>query len=226
MTFIVGGKYNNYPFLAVDSKILDHSEKLPKNKYEEKLRQFDSSMDKTYFCLMGQSMVKRLISLFDEYLKFNNELFDFTNSNDIKKLIKFLNYIKKEYHPSLEFGENILFFISTKEVRKYTFLKQENLYFNEIPQTTAINNNEILNSNSPICDNVRFNTDIKTQCKAIIDRESVGNDTDLRDRIAYLISNGEELEYTKPHKDFYDIVAMYLYFDFETLDKRKFINEL
>jgi hypothetical protein len=223
MTYIVAGKINEKPFLAVDAKSMDKSNGQEKYKYIEKLWRLKSVEKETYFSLSGQALIPDLISMYDIYLQRKGVLFDFTNKYHIKKLIRFINYIMANYLPNYEFELNVLYFISATDVCKYWLIPNKNKSnFKIIPKICEINNNQITNSNSNYRHSIENGSDIKAFCKTNLLKISKKYDKDLRDRISYVISDGTNLEYTEPHKSYYDIVAMFFNLDFETLDKVEF----
>jgi len=136
-----------------------------------------------------------------------------------------MNYVKERFieDPEIIFDNNFLFFISPKEVRKI-WLKPEwdKSKFKIYPKTVCIENNQYVNSWSFASYNMKNEIDVKGFCKSKILESAKKDNRDVKDRIGYLVSDGEKIENTEPLKDFYDIVALCLNLDYETLDKVEF----
>lgn len=216
MTYIVAGKRNNNPFLAIDCKYTDGK----KFYYTDKVVKLESCIEETYFCQMGHIHTKCFVCMYDNYLKFKGIKFDFTNKNDILKMIGFINYtIEYTKFPIQDYKENYLFFISKNEVYKYTlhFDFATKKYLNNVQQQT-INNDESMTSNSVLLRDFA-GIDRVEYCKSIIEVEKMGVIDDLKDRYTMIVSNGIEIDYTSPHKTEYDIIVMELGLEFDELDK-------
>lgn len=205
MTYIVGGKLNNNPFLMIDCKTQVNQNTY---YYNDKVEGFNSVIDETYFCQMGHTDVKKFIQMYDYILHYRKITIDVFNIRDVRNMFDDINQIitNTGYNINGDRGNHI-YFISKNNICSYTVNIINNRYC-QIQQNN-IGNNTCSTSNSPQIRNVNvhFNS-LENFCKNIIEEEKCGIIDDLKDRYTFIICNDNTLHYKYPHKNEDDIINM------------------
>ena len=213
MTFIVGGKKNNLPFLMVDCIVKADDREI----FYDKVEKFSSCVDDTYFCQMGDADLKEFIWSYDRILEFRNEKIDVFNVKDVKVMFNEINnIIKISGYETHDYKEHCLFFISKSNIIKYCvkFDNKTKTYFNIYH--VDINNNECACSNSVLTRDVDINIDLKSFCIKIINYES-NNSIDFKDRFSFLRSDGNNIIREYPYKSEYDIINSFFRMGFDKI---------
>lgn len=216
MTYIVGGKLDDNPFLMIDCKVSNQEQGYI---FEDKVVSFNSNKSEAYFCQMGCAVIKSLITMVDIILTYQNKKIDLFNHDDINWLFREINEAIKYSNLNIPSGDNLLFFISKNDICKYSVsydIKRKE-YINIVK--TTIKNYECLTSNSIICRNVNTQSDkLKSYCKDIIEQEKMGLVDDLKDRFTFIYSAGDQLIYDFPFKSKNDVINMINSMGFEKLE--------
>jgi hypothetical protein len=216
MTYIVGGKFENNPFLMIDCKGVDEEGKA---LYSDKVVKLSSTEEDVYFCQMGHTGTKFLFQIFDEILTFEGKKFNVFDIQEIIKVFDKLSIIVQETDiDTIHYGENDLFFISNDKITKYVIqFDMLNKKFHRIYEVN-VKNNECMSSNSPLIRDVVLNDiNLNEFCKDVIEKEKNGIFDELKDRYTFIQSDGEKMIYHSPHKSRNDIVNMYLGLGFDKL---------
>jgi len=216
MTYIVGGKLNNAPFLMIDCKVQNTEKEF---KFQDKVVSFNSYNTVAFYCQMGHAIIKHFITMYDYMLTFGNKKINVCDINDIKEMFCVINEaIHKSNFDINTIDDNHLFFITKDDICKYkvSFNNDEKKYFNITK--IQINNNECVTSNSVLKRNVNVESgELKDFCKSVIEQEKMGIEDDLKDRFTFIKSNGNELIYDFPYKSTNDIINMFTEMGFDKL---------
>ena len=217
MTYIVGGKLGNNPFLMIDCKVKNNENEW---LYQDKVVSFNSGIDETYFCQMGHSIIKHFIIMYDYIKTYKNEKLNVFEKNEIKKMFDKINAaIEYSGYDFRSEGGNTLFFISKNDICKYTveFNNETKRYFN-ISQV-KIEDNNCSTSNSILSRPVNVgHSDLREFCKNIIEEEKAGIVDDLKDRYTFIYTLDDKLNYKFPHKSEKDIINQFTEMGFDNLE--------
>lgn len=215
MTYIVGGKLNNIPFLLIDCKAKNEDGSLT---FYDKVVSFNSHKEEAYFCQMGNAYIKDLITMSDYIMTYEKRKIDVFDFKDILKLFDEINVAIQYSEIDYVSDYNSLFFISKSDVCKYNvyFDKDKKKFYN-ISQV-KIESNKCITSNSILTRDVRTQVkDLKDFCKNVIEQEKMGVPDDLKDRYTFLTCDGNCLRYDFPYKSKYDIINMFTNMGFDKL---------
>jgi hypothetical protein len=216
MTYIVGGKLDNRPFLMIDCKQENQNGQF---LFADKVVSFNSHESEAYFCQMGHGIVKHFITMIDYSLTFEERKINLFDVRDIRWVFDTINeaiqYSKYEFTSK----DHCLFFISKDNICKYTVLfDNKERRYHHVSQYT-IENNQCYSSNSPACRQVNVQeSDLEEFCKVVIEEEKAGIVDDLKDRYTYIYSDGEKLKYQYPFKSKRDVFNMFTSMGFDKLD--------
>jgi len=218
MTYIVGGKLGNNPFLMIDCKV-QHEES--KWLFQDKVVSFNSGEDEIYYCQMGHAIIKQFIMMYDYIKTHEGEKINVFDKDEIKRMFDEINSAIE--YSNFDFkskGENILFFISKNDICKYTvkFNNETRKYYN-ISQVN-IDENKCSTSNSPLTRHVGISqSELKEFCKSIIEEEKMGIPDDLKDRYTFIYTLDNEINYEFPYKSKYDVINQFMGMDFGNIEK-------
>ena|ERR1035437_856575 len=203
MTYIAGGRFNNNPFLMIDSYGEDEK---GNGIYSDKVEKITSSQEDLYFCQMGYTGVKWLILIYNLILDFEKREINFFDKAEFISMMDDLSKIVQETgYDTTNFDENVLFFISRSDIVKYELhFDSHNKKFHRISQS-IVKNNECITSNSCRVFKVN-NSNLETFCKSVIKQEM--HCTDDLIRYSFLQSDGDKLIYQPSHKSRNDIINM------------------
>lgn len=214
MTYITGGRFNNNPFLMIDSYCEDQN---GNGIYSDKVEKITSSKEDLYFCQMGFTGVKWLVLIYNLILEFEQREINFFDKDEFISMMDDISKIVQETgHDTTNFDENVFFFISRNNIVKYElYFDSQNKKFHRI-SLTNVENNQCVTSNSCLVNNVD-NSDLETYCKSVIKQEMHCNDDLIR--YSFLISDGEKLTYQPSHKSRKDMINMFFNLGFDKLNK-------
>ena len=111
MTFIVAGKFNNNPFLMVDSVVSGNEHNNGKYYYfKNKLYKLNSSRDDMYFTLSGTAIILDILAEYDLWLIRQDGFIDFESDASFITELKFLleNSIRIDTFSKLDCIDNRL----------------------------------------------------------------------------------------------------------------------
>jgi hypothetical protein len=191
MTYIACGKYNNKPFLMVDSVVTSNENNVKKYHYREKLTKLISTENETFFTVMGSDAFVYAINYLDRKCHINNKIFDFKNTDQINEILELYKLIinRVEYHKNIprENSFNRIYFINKDTVYYYTITEQikampmERLCNNQIikPHSSFDTPNDIRKS-------FIDNEEVVNYCKKLInDNQEYG--FDLKNRFSFIL---------------------------------------
>lgn len=220
MTYIVGGKLDNQPFLMVDCKIENRKENEDvKYLFADKVVSFNSHIDEAFFCQMGHQLLKHFITMVDYMLTVEKRKIDVFDLKTMRDIFDEINNAFSYSHLNFMSDDSSLFFISKNDICKYeiSFDNEQKKY--AVRWQVKIKNNKCLTSNSPEERNVNcVEGDLKEFCKWIIVQERRREIDDLKDRFTFISSDGNKLNYEYPYLSKNDIINQFASMGFDKLE--------
>lgn len=205
MTYIVGGKLNNVPFLMVDCIASGGN----KTSFNNKLNKLESS-ENTFFTLTGNRELAHVIQILDSWLSINDLENDFmTGHNSMNSAIEiFYKYSDfQECLKNINFqpSENRVFFIN-KDNLVYFDIKVHNSklsIFNKVVLDNFSKINSIMFNDPVSIDNIT--NSLYDYCKnEILSLSIIGNA--FKDRFSFITFKEEKPIVKYPYKDQFDII--------------------
>jgi hypothetical protein len=220
MTYIVGEKRSNKPFLMVDSIASEKKGEIISKTFTVKLKKLESSKD-TYFCLTGPELFSNSLEILDAFFLYKNINSDFiNNNNDIEKLKETIQKIGLA-RENKELKTGLFFFINKNDVfcvdielnalndvysRKTPFKIGDGKFFIS-PNTYGIEKIDDTTSS------------LYEFCKKAI--EHIAPHENFKGKFSFIEFDGTDLKVEQPIHHFSDIYAMVFNTPYSEIDNNK-----
>lgn len=208
MTYIVGGKYKNKPFLMVDSIASEDKDGTTSKTFTVKLKKLESSID-TYFCLTGPQFFSMSLQMLDVYLLYKDTKSDFINNpKDIEKLKKAIQKIGlSRKNNKTETG--VFFFINKEEVY-CVFIELDAQNVAKVMPSSFKIPDEHFYIEPDMWGGYQKMDDIEIGLKEFCENAiiNIAPKEDFKNRFSYIEFNGNDLKVEQSIQHFSDVLAM------------------
>lgn len=216
MTYIMAGKLKGNPFLMVDSIGLNTVDPtLPTFIFTNKLGKF-ASLDDVYFCVTGDAYIQSSIELLDKKNYLNKTKINYDNQSFIEDVFFFYRILDASTNTDPDIEQHAkIFMVDSKDITYYTLTysttKLEYSKHNVQDNCFIAHLDGKFTTDNPISS---LDQDLYTYCSNHITSASPMS---FNDRFSFVKYENKKSNYIKPYKKDEDMVAEFLWGNFNDL---------